>query len=139
MNTAVRDFSLDKGTVYNQSIHYLSTYRDNPHEIMEFVQPKVNNKNRQVWGDTELQVFYDPYQPRENQYLINHETFLMKPETKSDVLEVLLSDIAHTTNGLVFLLNKVVTDFNQDRRMVFNDVIQHLVMIRAHGLEIAKH
>ena len=137
MNTAIRDFGIDKGRLYNELINYLTKMRDT-NSFIEFEPPVINNKKRMTVDPVELQILYDPYKPREAQYEMIHETYLEKPKTKADVLQVLVTDICHLTNGLVYLLNMVEKDYSQNRKEVYNQTTHQLLLIRGFGLELTK-
>ena len=137
MNTAIRDFGVDKAKLYNEMINYLTKMRDS-NGFIEFEPPVINNKKRMTVDQVELQILYDPYKPLHLQYEMNHETYLEKPKTKSEVLQILVTDICHLTNGLVYLLNMVVKDYSQSRKDVYNQTTHQLLLIRGFGLEFAK-
>lgn len=137
LNTSIRDFGIDKRKIYNELIGYLTRMRDSS-DFIEFEPPSVNNQRRAEHSPVEIQILYNPSKPREEQYEMVHETYLKKPETKGEVLQVLVADIAHITNGLIYMLNKIVTDFSQDKKNVYNQVTHQLLLIRGFGLELAK-
>jgi membrane protein CcdC involved in cytochrome C biogenesis len=137
LNTAIRDFGMDKSGMYNEVINYLTASRDST-DFLEFVPPIISKSRSQLINPLTLEVMYDPYKPREAQYEINHATYLIKPKTKAEVLEVLLIDIVHLTNGLIYILNKIIGDFYQNRGDLYNSVAHQLVMIRSYGLDLSK-
>lgn len=138
LNTAIRDYSLVKSTVFNDTIHYVTRMRDDIFGIIEFEPPIVNGRKARAPETTEIRILFDPYKPRESQYEMIHETYLEKPRTKDEVLEVLLSDTAHLTNGLVYMLNMVCLDFAQNRADVYNQALHQLLLIKGFGLELTK-
>ncbi len=137
LNTAVRDFGVDKTSLYNELINYLTAVR-NSNMFIEFEPPSINARKLIIAEPVELQILYDPTEPREKQYSMVHETYLEKPKTKEEVLRILLTDICHLTNGLVYLLNKVIRDCSQSRSDVYNQTIHQLLLIRGFGLELTK-
>ena len=137
LNTAIRDFKMDKSGVYNEAVNYVTRMRD-ASDFIEFTPPMLNRASAQLIKPLELQILYDPFKPREAQYEINHETMLAKPNTSSEVLEILLTDIVHVTNGLIYMINKVERDFMQNRFDLYNSVIHQLILIRGFGLDLSK-
>jgi hypothetical protein len=137
MNTAIRDFGIDKRGLYNELVNYLTNVRDSG-EFIEFHPPIVNNERRRSYSPVEIQILFNPYKPLHEQYEMVHETYLEKPKTKNDVLIVLASDICHIANGLVFLLNKIISDHNQNRVDIYNQVVHQVLLIRGFGIELTK-
>ena len=137
LNTAIRDFNMEKSGVYNEVVNYITKMRDSL-DYVEFTPPMLNRASARIIKPLELQIKYNPFKEREEQYEINHETLIDKPSTRAEVLEILLTDIVHVTNGLIFLLNKVEQDFMQNRITMYNQAAHQLVLIRGFGLDISK-
>lgn len=138
MGTAIRDFGVEKSMLFNEAIQHLTKMRDDPFAIIEFIPPNVQGKQNVIAEYADLTITYDPTKPIDAQYEMCHETYLKKPETKDEVLEVLLTDVVHITNGVVCFANRIIKDFGQNRFELYNQMMHQLVLIRGFGLDLTK-